>query len=124
MKISDAQVLYGLRDFLLQDERLAELVGEKISPVIIPGETKGDSVFYGSYNLKSDSTKHGLYSYSMRVAYGVVSSDFDRMNEIAWRIVERLTSRMPFNLQISLEDKEEAWEDGKYKKVIEFSVSW
>ena len=125
MRYSDYAIMNDMRATLLADGRIKELIGEKISPIIIPGETEGDAVYYSSYGLKSEDTKHGIYSYSMHVAYSVVSDDCDRMNEIAWLIVEALSGEFETpNIRVSVEDKDEMSQDGKFIKSIDFLVTW
>jgi len=88
MKLADYEVTNQLRRSLISDDRIRNLVSDKISPVIITENTDGDCVYYEKYGLSSLDNKMGVYEYSMNVAFGVVSDNSDTVNEIAWLIVE------------------------------------
>jgi len=123
MKLADYEVTNQLRRSLISDDRIRNLVSDKISPVIITENTDGDCVYYEKYGLSSLDNKMGVYEYSMNVAFGVVSDNSDTVNEIAWLIVEILSGKWS-NMDISVSDSEEGIKDKKYIKVIEFLIKW
>lgn len=123
MKLADYEVTNQLRRSLISDDRIRNLVSDKISPVIITENTDGDCVYYEKYGLSSLDNKMGVYEYSMNVAFGVVSDNSDTVNVIAWLIVEILSGKWS-NMDISVSDSEEGIKDKKYIKVIEFLIKW
>lgn len=125
MKLADYEIMNELRAILLKKDEIVELISDKISPIIIPEETDGDAVYYGSYGLESSATMHGIAEYKMHVCYSVVSANCDRMNKLAWLIVEELSGEYsnPY-MRIDAADKDEDSTDGKFIKTIDFLVKW
>ena len=123
MKLSDYEITNQLRGKLISDPRMQSLVSDRIFPVIITADTDGDCVYYEKYGLSSSDNKMGLHEYSMNVAYGVISDNFDTVNEVAWLIVEILSGKWS-NMSVSVSDTEEGIKDNKFLKVIEFLIKW
>ncbi|MFV0587378.1 hypothetical protein [Bacteroides reticulotermitis] len=125
MKLADYKIRNEMRAILLKKDEIVALVSDKVSPVLIPEETQGDAVYYGGYGLESSATMHGIVEYKMHVCYSVVSANCDRMNELAWLIVEELSGEYsnPY-MNISVADSDEDEKDGKFIKTIDFLVKW
>lgn len=123
MKLTDYQITNILRSKLLDNNELVSLVGDNISPVIVSEDVTGDVIYYTKYGLNSVSTKFGIHSFSLNVAFGIVSDDADKMNQIAWLIVSTLVISTN-DISISVVDSDEESKDGKFIKTIVLQINW
>lgn len=72
-----------IRDILLADEELSELVGTRIFPLVAPADTEGAFITYGMEKYDIMRTKFGAYDEIATFTYYIFSSDPDEALEIA-----------------------------------------
>lgn len=111
-----------LRQILLSDERFVNLVGDKVFPLFAPEGTEGDIVLYTRDEYSLDYSKMGITSQLCNVYINVVSSDYDRGQDIAELIFNILQGDFSDGLKIRMLDSTEDYADKKYIQVLLFSI--
>ena len=123
MKISHYEASTAIREILLADPSIVEVLGDKIFPRIADEGTDGD---YGT--LQRDGfgqgvTKMGIARRDPYVYVCVVSADSQRSQDIAKLISEAVEGEFADpDMEIRLEDDTEEYEAGKYIQVMKFLV--
>ena len=111
MKISHYEASTAIREILLADPSIVEVLGDKIFPLIADEGTDGDYV-----TLQRDGFVQG-------VTKMVVSADSQRSQDIAKLISEAVEGEFADpDMEIRLEDDTEEYEAGKYIQVMKFLV--
>lgn len=113
---------YVIRDLLLQDKDLQDMVSGKIFPLYAPGKTDGDFILYKRDGHKSDSTKMGKSGTECRIFINTISDDYDKGLEIASKVCDILEGNYSDGMRIHLEDSTEDTVDKKYIQVLLFSI--
>lgn len=72
-----------IRDILLADEELSQLVGAKVFPLVAPSDTEGAFITYGMDKYEILRTKQGTYDEKATFIYYIFSSDPDEALDIA-----------------------------------------
>lgn len=111
-----------LRQILLEDERLTNLIGDKIFPLFAKENTKGDIVLYARDEYSLEYTKMGIAFQSCKVYINVVSDDYDRGQQIAELIFDILQGDYDNGMKIRLIDSTEDYVDKKFIQVLLFSI--
>lgn len=111
-----------IRQILLQNSDLVELIGDKIYPLYAPDDTKGDFVLYTRDEYSIDRTQMGIVIQRCKVYINVVSTDYDRGQEIAEKIFDILDGDYSDGMKIRLIDSTEDIADKKYVQVLLFSI--
>ena len=119
---SKFKITTTLRQILLADERLSKLIGSKIFPLIAPEDTEGDIVLYTRDEYSVINTKMGITTQVCKVYINVVSSDYDRGQDIAELIFGILQGDYSDGMKIQLVDSTEDYADKKYIQVLLFSI--
>lgn len=111
-----------IRDLLLQDDSVKELVSNKIYPLFAPEKTDGDFILYKRDEYSIDYTKMGISGQKCRVFVNAVSDDYDRSQEIAVRVFKALQGDYSDGMKIKMIDSTEDVTDKKYIQVLLFSI--
>lgn len=111
-----------IRDLLLQNASVNELVSNKIYPLYAPEKTAGDFILYKREEYSIDYTKMGVSGVRCRIFINAISEDYDRSQEIAERVYQALVGKYSDGMQIKLIDSTEDMVDKKYIQVLLFSI--
>lgn len=111
-----------IRQILLQNLDLVELIGDKIYPLYAPDDTEGDFVLYTRDEYSIDRTQMGICLQKCKVFINVVSADYDRGQEIAEKIFKILDGDYSDGMKIRMIDSTEDIADKKYVQVLLFSI--
>lgn len=111
-----------IRELLLKDNNLQEMISGKIYPLFAPEKTNGDFILYKRDGHKSNYTKMGKSGTVCRIFINTISEDYDRGLEIAEKICEILEGEHSDGMKIRLEDSTEDAIDKKYIQVLLFSI--
>lgn len=111
-----------IRQILLQNSDLVELIGDKIYPLYAPDDTEGDFVLYTRDEYSIDRTQMGIVIQRCKVYINVVSTDYDRGQEIAEKIFDILDGDYSDGMKIRMIDSTEDIADKKYVQVLLFSI--
>lgn len=108
---------------LRESESLAELVGNKIFPVIAPEGTIGDFISYQRDGMDIEWSKMGPSLQRSYFYINVVSDDYDRCLTIADIIYDILEGDfINPDMRIRLTDYTEDYLDKKFIQVLQFSI--
>ena len=123
MKISHYEASTAIREILLADPSVVEVLGDKIFPLIADEGTDGDYVTLQRDGFVQGVTKMGIARRYPYVYVCVVSTDSQRSQDIAKLISEVVEGEFADpNMEIRLEDDTEEYEAGKYIQVMKFLV--
>lgn len=123
MKISHYEASTAIREILLADPSVVEVLGDKIFPLIADEGTGGDYVTLQRDGFVQGVTKMGIARRDPYVYVCVVSTDSQRSQDIAKLISEVVEGEFADpNMEIRLEDDTEEYEAGKYIQVMKFLV--
>lgn len=111
-----------IRDLLLQDDSVKELVANKIYPLYAPEKTVGDFVLFKRDEYSIDRIKMGVSGARCRIFVNAISEDYDRSQEIAERVYKALDGDYSDGMKIKLIDSTEDTIDKKYIQVLLFSI--
>ena len=120
-KIKIAQVI---RNILLENNDVVNLIDDKIVPVVASEDTEGDFVTYKRFSYSQEfQTKMGLTSEKCQILIEAISEDYDRALEIGYVISNYLVRdwRDP-DMRISIEDSDEDYKDKKFYQIFLFNV--
>jgi hypothetical protein len=120
-----------IRKFLLGNETLKLLVGNRIYPIMaIEGVGDGDMILYQRESYSQSRTKQGIYEQSCSVFITCVSSDYDTSQEIAEQVYLTLQdvnryideeTGIVIN-KIDMVDSTEDYAADKYIQVLKFQI--
>ena len=123
MKISHYEASTAIREILLADPSIVEVLGDKIFPLIADEGTDGDYVTLQRDGFVQVVTKMGIARRDPYVYVCVVSADSQRSQDIAKLISEAVEGEFADpDMEIRLEDDTEEYEAGKYIQVMKFLV--
>lgn len=115
-----------IRDILLADEAVYNQVGNHIYPIVAAENTIGDFIVYSRQEYSKSSVKQGVYQDDCKVAVVVVSDNYDNAIALADKIDAALTGTHTINegvdIDITLFDSSETYEDNKYIETLLFSI--
>ena len=115
-----------IRDILLADEAVYNQVGNHIYPIVAAENTVGDFIVYSRQEYSKTSVKQGVYQDDCKVAVVVVSDNYDNAIALADKIDAALTGTHTINegvdIDITLFDSSETYEDNKYIETLLFSI--
>lgn len=115
-----------IRDILLADEAVYNQVGNHIYPIVAAENTIGDFIVYSRQEYSKSSVKQGVYQDDCKVAVVVVSDNYDNAIALADKIDAALTGTHTINegvdIDITLFDSSETFEDNKYIETLLFSI--
>lgn len=112
-----------VRDILINNLRIAKLVGTNVFPLIAKENTKGDFITYQRDGYKQEYTKMGVAQQVPIVFVSAVSETYSRSQELASLIYETLSGDFANpDIHIELEDSTEDFIDNKYIQVLQFSI--
>lgn len=112
-----------VRSIILASEEIAQMIGDKVFPIVAPDGTKGDFIIYQRDGYKQEYTKMGVARQIPTVFVNAVSDDYDRSLQLASLIYEVLEGDFcKPDMRIHLEDSTEDYSDGKYFQVLQFSI--
>jgi hypothetical protein len=111
-----------IRQILLQDSDLTELIEDKIFPLYAPDGTEGDYVLYARDEYSIKRSQMGIATQKCQIYINVVSEDYDRGQDIAEKIFNMLEGKFSDGMKIHLEDSTEDIADKKYVQVLLFSI--
>lgn len=121
--ISKFKVTTLLRQILLENEKITELIEARIYPIVAPKDTKGNFIFYQRDEYSRDQTKMGNYGEQCRVYISAVSDSYDISQELAYQIDQSLSGTFTdLGIRINLLDSTEDFADNKYIQVLLFEV--
>lgn len=112
-----------VRGILLADQKVKELIGDRMYPVFAPQETKGDFIIYFRDKYEIDRTKMGIAQQQCDVFLAVLSDNYDRSTEIADAVFQALEGVFTNpDITIHLTDSTEDSIDGKYLQLLKFNI--
>jgi len=117
-----------IRERLLADEKLKELVGNKIFPIIAPESTEDNYIVYVRDEYSIDRTKVGIAFHNCIVFISCVSSSYDESQKIADAVFQCLDGRYKINTKaqninaIEMIDSTEDYDGDVYIQTLSFSI--
>lgn len=117
-----------IRERLLSDEKLKELVGNKIFPIIAPEGTTNNYIVYVRDEYSIDRTKTGIAFHNCIVFISCVSSSYDESQKIADAVFQCLDGRYKINTKaqninaIEMIDSTEDYDGDVYIQTLSFSI--
>lgn len=117
-----------IRERLLADEKIKELVGNKIFPIIAPESTEGNYIVYVRDEYSIDRTKTGIAFHNCIVFISCVSSSYDESQEIADAVFQCLDGKYRINTEqhninaIELVDSTEDYDGDVYIQTLSFLI--
>ncbi len=117
-----------IRERLLADEKIKELVDSRIYPIIAPEGTQGNYIVYVRDEYSIDRTKVGIAFHNCIVFISCVSSSYDESQEIADAVFQALDGKYKINSEqhninaIELVDSTEDYDGDVYIQTLSFSI--
>lgn len=120
-----------IRKFLMQNNTLKLLIGNRIYPVLAIEEAgEGDFIAYQRASYSQMKTKQGIYDQYVSIIITCVSSDYDTSQEIAEQVYLCLQDIYNYIDEetgivinhIDLEDSMEDYGAGKFIQILKFKV--
>ena len=117
-----------IREKLLEDEKLKELVGTQVFPIIAPEGTEGNYIVYVRDEYSIDRTKVGIAYHNCIVFISCVSSSYDESQKIADAVFQCLDGRYKINTKaqninaIEMVDSTEDYDGDVYIQTLSFSI--
>lgn len=117
-----------IRERLLADEKIKELVGTQIYPIIAPEGTTNNYIVYVRDEYSIDRTKVGIAFHNCIVFISCVSSSYDESQEIADAVFQALDGKYKINTEqhninaIELVDSTEDYDGDVYIQTLSFSI--
>jgi hypothetical protein len=115
-----------IRDILLADDAIRGQVGNHIYPIVAAEGTLGDFIVYSRQEYSKDLAKAGVYQDVCRVAVVAISDNYDNAIALADKIDLALTGShindQGVNIDITLEDSTETFDDNKYIETLLFRI--
>lgn len=117
-----------IRERLLADEKLKELVDSRVYPVIAPEGTEGSYIVYVRDEYSIDRTKTGIAFHNCIVFISCVSSSYDESQLIADAVFQALDGKYKINTEqhninsIELIDSTEDYDGDVYIQTLSFSI--
>lgn len=117
-----------IREKLLADEKIKELVESRIYPIIAPEGTEGNYIVYVRDEYSIDRTKVGIAFHNCIVFISCVSSSYDESQLIADAVFQALDGRYKINTEahninsIELIDSTEDYDGDVYIQTLSFSI--
>lgn len=112
-----------IRELLLANEDINNIVKNKIFPLIAPQNTLGDYIVYLRDRYSKAYTKFGVYEETCIIYLTVVCDDYDNSQQLAILINDVLESYREGGLLIRMSDSTEDYSDEKFIQVLEFTIS-
>lgn len=122
---SKFKVTTKIRQKLLNDPEITELIRDQIFPVIAPKDTIGDFIVYQRDGYGKERTKMGVAETKPSVFVLAVSADYDRSQHLAYLIDKCLdpeTNDPNSDLKVQLKDSTEDFDDDKYIQALLFEI--
>lgn len=120
---SRLKITTPIREILLSDPAIVEMVGGKIFPIVAPKDTLGDFIIYQRDGFSTADTKMGMYKQAPTVFINAISDDYDRSQTLADLIYTRLEGKFSNpSMHIRLIDSTEDFEDNKYMQILLFEI--
>lgn len=112
-----------MRSLLIDDNRITDIVGKKIYPIMAPKDTEGDFIIYKRDEYSKEYNKMSVTSQKCRIFFNVISESYDRSQHLAFLLDNRLSGYWErYKLDIKLVDSTEDYEDGKYIQILLFEI--
>ncbi|WP_073346062.1 tail completion protein gp17 [Bacteroides congonensis] len=117
-----------IRERLLADEKIKELVGTQIYPIIAPEGTTNNYIVYVRDEYSIDRTKVGIAFHNCIVFISCVSSSYDESQKIADAVFQTLDGKYKINSEqhninaIELVDSTEDYDGDVYIQTLSFSI--
>lgn len=110
------------RAILMKDPDIQSKVAERIYPCVAPSDTTQDYIVYFRDAYGIDSTKMGIYSQVATVMFVVISSDYERSQEIAEAVFNALQGKHD-GVSYNMDDSTEDYIDKKYFQFLLFKIN-
>ncbi len=114
-----------IREVLMGNAELKEIIGENIYPIVAPEGIKGEFLVYNRGKYTKSPTKMGIYQEECIVYILAVSDNYDTAIKMAELIDATLTGEHLYNndrIQIDLEDSSENFQELKYVQSLSFRI--
>lgn len=121
-KIKIAQVV---REILLQNTEIVDLIEDKIVPVVASEGTEGDFITYKRFGYSQEflTKMGGVTTEKCQLMIEVVSSDYDRALDIGYIVSNYLVRDwLDPDMRISIEDSDEDYKDKKFYQIFLFNI--
>lgn len=117
-----------LREMLLEDATIQELVGNKIYPIIAPENTQGNYIVYVRDEYSINRTKMNIYEQNCIVYISCVSDDYDVSQQMANAVFQVLDDRYNIHNEtmsirsINMTDSTEDYDGDVYIQTLQFTI--
>lgn len=114
-----------LRDILLADVELTEMVGSDIYPIVAPEGTEDDFILYQRQNYNRERAHMGVYEDECVIMLRIVSGNYDRalaIAEIADDLLEGKHECGGYKFTVELSDSSEDFVDNKYVQILNYRI--
>lgn len=117
-----------IRERLLADEKIKELVGTQIYPIIAPEGTTNNYIVYVRDEYSIDRTKTGIAFHNCIVFISCVSSSYDESQKIADAVFQCLDGKYKINTEqhninaIEMVDSTEDYNGDCFIQTLSFSI--
>ena len=115
-----------IREILLANDDLTDMVGQNIYPLIAPEKTDGDFILYRRDTYQKSWTKMGIVEDDCRITITAVADDYDDAMVLAALIDNTLTGYHSktdgIKFTANLVDSNEVFDDNKYIETLIFEI--
>lgn len=117
-----------IRQMLIDNEAVNNLVQDNIFPIVAPEGTKSDFITYIRDEYSIDRTKMGIYSHQCTVFISCVSSSYDKSQLIADAVFQSLDGNYRINdnkqyiSSINMVDSTEDYANDVYIQTLAFEI--
>lgn len=118
-----------IREILMNDNDIKQMVGTRIFPITAPEGTEGNFITYTRDEYSIQKTKMGIYEQSCVVYIACVSPDYDESQRMAELVFLALDGKMNVNNDdcyindISMTDSTEEFATDKYLQLLQFTIN-
>ncbi len=114
-----------VRDLLVADENLYDVVGEAIFPIVAPEGTVDPFIVYYRDKYHRENSKMGITEDECHIVISIVDSDYDRGADIAQMvdaILNGIHAVEDCSFTFTLYDATEGYEDNKYYQQLVYTI--
>lgn len=109
------------RGYLISDDKVSSLIGNRIYPSIAPEGTRTPFAIYERESYIVANTKMGISQQISEVIYEIVSDDYDSGAEATLAIFERLQGKHG-GFTFDLVDSNEYYKENKFRQRLLFQI--
>ncbi len=117
-----------LREMLLEDATIKDLVDNRIFPIIAPESTEGNYIVYVRDEYSIERVKQGIYNQNCVVYISCISADYDVSQQMAEAVFNVLDNRYNIHndntsiISINMTDSTEDYDGDVYIQTLQFTI--